>query len=1558
MRRNETSPQQPPRRRMRGRRAVMLVPFVIAGLAGCMPDAPTSVTDIDQIEETLARKTGTMQLNSVLPAMGPVDEETIVLLRGTGFTDGMTVHFGDQEAAAVQVIDENRATAQVPQNGSGAVDVRIAGDHGDAVAPDGFTWFLLGPEDGTDTDGDGLTDHQELKGWTIKVDVLGWGLDSGHVTNVSIPTPIWADTPSGDIVVVYTARSDINNPDTDGDGLGDLDEFFVRADPVLRDTDSDGLWDGEEWFRWLTSPVSVDTDGDARSPDVSSTFATLPPNPSLFDGAELYTSSQLALEPSARGQIKLNATSPTLDDTDGDSVRDTDEIDTPVRVPWLADMPQLRFEIVDDIDVRLDVEYAEEVGTTTAFETSLAIGQSRTLSQSQSNTVSASVTVGGEVNFSPTELGGSASVEVTAGFEQSFETTRESSISAERTFTELQERSRTNTETAATGSINTGVRISNVGNITVQLIDMVHTIRQWQPNPNADLVDMDPGSYQTLAALAPDLGPGLTLAPGADSGVLLAEATDLNPDRVRALLSRPDALQIEPVAFELINEQGINFAFIDEVTQARTARISIDYGDGTFEEFRVATNIDRNADSTYKGITLARALDMTVGASNWETVTTIDPCSGIPQELIFNGSFELPDNDQGQGGAPTGWTVRFPDGVDETQDIFVEERTSPPAPVGDQWARMVLGTTSNPPSRVAMYQQIGTAQSEAMSYDYTHLVRWLGTPSDPQEFTYDVSLWQGEPGTPGATQLISDQHIIGDSPAATQVSGSLGYAAQMVTPGEPIYIEVLGYGATAPSIGASLLFDGFDVTPDVPMIDVISRVRHASYDLDTPQFWAIFLSGEQASAAGGLTNVVLKAGDTALLSLTRDNDSDGLFAAQEQQYGSSDESADSDGDGLTDGEEAARVYRNGLCDTAFGGWNVEVTDRAGVMSTYRVYSDPRVVDSDNDNVTDDQEKARRTDPNLADTDNDNLPDDIDPQPTIAARTLHVKMDGDDGNDGLTWTTALLTVSAAINTAGTLNTDGVPGNDISEIWVAQGTYGLTNAQFPHLVVMSGGFAGNETRRGQRAAGALTNETFLDSANGSPVFDHTGNGITAFVDGFTFQGSNNRAIRYNVTGATTVTLTNCFFIGNTAIINGVDTISGAAGGAIRAFGPEGLLVMEDCVLSDNRVFTSAATPTRGLGGAIYTTMDIELRRCSFIGNSVVARTNNNWHMGGAVHLGTGGAFGPTAVIDSCIFRANRIVNDVEAGIGGNFIHGGALSVFTSVARANVNDCIFEGNEVDDAREFFPGPWTSTRAGGAAVIFDGQANFLNCVFKNNRAPMFGGAVYTTDDGDARLVNCTLFANVADPNGNPAAADRGVNNPFFTLTPLAIGAAVGSEGNTSLVNCAVWDNTGTEISQIGIIGAPPLTAPITIKTWGSETQVAVRPRIFWIGTVRLESIGSVFVDNCALNTLSGAVLANIVGPSEVNFIPRIVAAGSFGVGNIAPSNPGFVDLATGNLRLSSSSPLIDAGETVVDADRNLSGFQLLPDFDFDGNSRIVDGNGDGEARVDIGAYEALRDS
>lgn len=78
----------------------------------------------------------------------------------------------------------------------------------------------------------------------------------------------------------YTYNSDLDVPDTDGDGLEDGEEVLTfDTDPTRTDSDSDGLVDGEEVSIHSTNPARADTDGDGLNDGEEISLGLDPLNP-------------------------------------------------------------------------------------------------------------------------------------------------------------------------------------------------------------------------------------------------------------------------------------------------------------------------------------------------------------------------------------------------------------------------------------------------------------------------------------------------------------------------------------------------------------------------------------------------------------------------------------------------------------------------------------------------------------------------------------------------------------------------------------------------------------------------------------------------------------------------------------------------------------------------------------------------------------------------------------------------------------------------------------------------------------------------------------------------------------------------------------------------------------------------------------------------------------------------------------------------------------------------------------------------------------------------------
>ncbi len=146
-------------------------------------------------------------------------------------------------------------------------------------------------------------------------------------------------------------------------------------------------------------------------------------------------------------------------------------------------------------------------------------------------------------------------------------------------------------------------------------------------------------------------------------------------------------------------------------------------------------------------------------------------------------------------------------------------------------------------------------------------------------------------------------------------------------------------------------------------------------------------------------------------------------------------------------------------------------------------------------------------------------------PTGPYGVIRVSPQGDDGNDGSSWTLAKRSVQAGIKAAAGLR---------GEVWVQAGTYNecVTLLAFAHVY---GGFSGVETQRNERNWRAQV--TTLDGqSQGSVVTaDHPGYGVST-LDGFTVTHGSAIAGGGMYLLRCSPTLANCYVVGNTASYGG--------------------------------------------------------------------------------------------------------------------------------------------------------------------------------------------------------------------------------------------------------------------------------------------------------------------------------------------------------------------------------------------------------------------------------------
>lgn len=441
-------------------------------------------------------------------------------------------------------------------------------------------------------------------------------------------------------------------------------------------------------------------------------------------------------------------------------------------------------------------------------------------------------------------------------------------------------------------------------------------------------------------------------------------------------------------------------------------------------------------------------------------------------------------------------------------------------------------------------------------------------------------------------------------------------------------------------------------------------------------------------------------------------------------------------------------------------------------------------------------------------------------------------------DGVSWCSAFTELQDAIAVA-------LPGDQIR---VAGGVYppdrgagGIAGDRTATFLLASnvtwhGGYAGCGSPN-PNGRDFVADETVLDG-------DLLGDDATGFVN---YDDNSFHIVTYSDPNASGVVLDGFTVRGGNADGTGLAGITNQGGGVHIRNGSNKCLpggpVIRDCVIRENWQFHHGAVNDHGLSTVI--------EGCTFIGNhseleggalqihsgsptvtDTVFLDNSSGGQGGAVWTGVdtdptcavAGAGSPTLV--DCKFDGNS--SDDQGGAMYNtkssptlrgcefrnntaFEQGGAIYDFEAPS-PRFTDCLFEGNAANGGGE----PASITGSGGAVYNWKSSPVFTSCVFRNNEASKYAGAVTNVVSSHAKFDSCHFEGNFASRRAG--GLDNATQSEVLFIRSTFVanragqgGGAIATAGTATLtiINCAFRDNqagvsTGGALFSTAVVERP----------------------------------------------------------------------------------------------------------------------------------------------------------
>jgi len=373
----------------------------------------------------------------------------------------------------------------------------------------------------------------------------------------------------------------------------------------------------------------------------------------------------------------------------------------------------------------------------------------------------------------------------------------------------------------------------------------------------------------------------------------------------------------------------------------------------------------------------------------------------------------------------------------------------------------------------------------------------------------------------------------------------------------------------------------------------------------------------------------------------------------------------------------------------------------------------------------------------------------------------------------------------------------------------------------------------------------------------------------------------------------------------------------------------------------------------------------------GNTIYGNKLAGYEQLGAIGIDGGIPGAPTVISRNTIIgiqgKYGIYVQDWSYGLSviitGNEILKSGADAFWAIQTLRTEHCLIAGNIVADNRGYgvFDSSWRSSTFfgnivmgnSGRGLVLDGSMEQPILVQDNRVSDNSGTGIFCIYAKYPIIISNDIFGNMNFGMEVNEALHGGIlscniiagnGSGGWGGGALIVNSYISFLGNTVVGNEAAVGGGGLEVSGVAVAVANNIF-------WDNRAPVG---RSIWVRASRPHPQTHVSYSSVASGSdellLEGSA---ILGPGNIDVDPLFVDPGHWDDAG-TPDDTSDDVFIPGDYHLLPGSPCIDAGTNDVD-NPDTPETETLPDTDIAGIPRVIDGDLDGVATVDIGAYEYL---